>query len=131
MVDKSAFIADLGLGHLSPDEQDAVFDDFTLRLGEAISDGLGDAQMDEFGRIIDGDQAAIDGWLALHAPDFRSVPEYQQLEVGYREDPEKVPADKVFATLGWIRVNRPDFADIVTRVTGEFRAILTPPAGRA
>lgn len=125
MVDKTQLIEELGLSGVAPEVQDAVYDDFTLELGAAISDGLTDEAMQEFAAIANGDQAVISSWLDAHVPEYRDDPSYQELEIGYREDPEKVPADKAFALIEWIRVNRPDFERVVERVKRELKASLS------
>lgn len=128
MVDKDQLIKELGLENLGYAEQQAIYEDFTYELGAAISDGLEDAQMDEFTAIINGDEDTISAWLASHTPNYREDPTYQELEIGYQDDPEKVPANKVYASIAWVRVNRPDFESIMTRVKREFRAALDAQA---
>lgn len=128
MIDKDQLIQDLALESYSAEEQDAVYDDFTYELGAAISDGLDDAQMEEFTQIINGNDDVITSWLAAHTPDYREDASFKELQVGYDEDPEKISPEKVFASIGWVRVNRPDFEQIVARTKQEFRAQLDSQA---
>lgn len=129
MIDKQQMIRDLGIEAYSEDEQDAIYEDFTYELGAAISEGLSDQQLEEFTQIINANEAVITAWLQAHAPDYRDDPSFKELQVGYDTDPEKVSPEKVFASIGWVRVNRPDFEQIVARIKREYRARLQ--AGRA
>jgi len=124
MIDKEQLIQDLDLTGFTAEEQDAIYEDFTYELGAAISDGLSDTQMEEFTQIINANETVITDWLAANAPDYREDPAFIELQVGYDEDPEKVSPEKVYASIGWVRVNRPDFESIVARVKREFRAQL-------
>jgi len=121
MVNKEQFIEELNLTGFKPEEQDAIYEDFTYELGAAISDGLSDEQMEEFTQIINANEEVITPWLAAHAPDYREDPSFKELQIGYDEDPEKISPEKVFASIAWVRVNRPDFEQIVARVKREFR----------
>ena len=124
MIDKAQLLTDLGLDRFSPEEQDRIYEDFTYELGAAISDGLSDEQLEEFTQIINGNDDVIQPWLADHMPAYREDPSFQELQVGYDEDPEKVSPEKVFASIAWVRVNRPDFESIVARTKREFKAQL-------
>lgn len=124
MVDKAQLIKELGIDAYPADQQDEIFEQFTYALGAAMSEGLSEPQMAEFTAIINGEQPVIDRWLGENAPDFRDDPSYQELEIGYREDPEKVPADKVYASIAWVKLNKPDLEQVVARIKDEFRAQL-------
>lgn len=69
------FLQDIGLGDL-PDEQKKpflqhIYSELELRVGTRLSDGLSDAQLEEFEQIIDRKEEKITEWLAEHAPQYR------------------------------------------------------------
>lgn len=121
MIDKAQLIRDLGIEDRPDAEQSRIYEDFTYEVGAAITDGLSDEQVEEFTQIINANEAVISAWLASHVPDYRDDPSFKELQVGYEEDPEKVSPEKVFASIAWVRVNRLDFEQIVTRIKREFR----------
>jgi len=51
-----------------------VYSELELRVGRRLSDGLSDAELDEFSDLMDAaDEAASSAWLAEHRPDYRDV----------------------------------------------------------
>ena len=131
MIDKDKLFEELGLDRFSPQDQDRIYEDFTYELGAAISDGLNDEQLEEFTQIINGNDDVIVPWLAAHTPAYHEDPSFQELQIGYDEDPEKVSPEKVFASIAWVRVNRPDFKSIVARTKREFKTQLDEKAAEA
>ncbi len=68
------FLQDIGLADL-PEEQKKpflqhVYDQLEYRVGVRLSEGMSDAQLEEFESIIDRKQDVIDAWVAQYAPDF-------------------------------------------------------------
>jgi hypothetical protein len=124
MVDKEQLIRELALERLTPERQEEIVEQYTYALGDAMTNGLDEVQIEEFTQIINGNDEVIKRWLDEHAPDYRDDPSFQELEVGYEEDPEKVPADKVYASAAWVRLNRPDLEQVATRVKNELKASL-------
>ncbi|MDN5276026.1 MAG: hypothetical protein JWN33_675 [Candidatus Saccharibacteria bacterium] len=122
--DRQQIIEDLGIAHLSSAEQDSIIDDYQIEIGEAMAEGLSEQQLAEYERIISGDQATIDDFLGSNDPEYREKPLYKELEVGYDDDPEKVPADKVYASLLWVSVNNPQLADTIEAARARFKANL-------
>lgn len=62
------FLKDIGLEGL-PDEQKQpflqhIYSELELRVGTRLSDGLSDAQLEEFEEIIDRKEDKIQAWLA-------------------------------------------------------------------
>ena len=69
------FLKELGLDQL-PDEQKKpflqhIYSELELRVGERLSQGMSDAQLDEFANIIDKAPGAVDEFLAKHAPNYQ------------------------------------------------------------
>lgn len=128
MIDKEQLTRELGLERFDEAEREEIFERYTFAIGSALHEGIADDKIAEFNEITDGNQAVIDAWLASNEPEYLNDPLYRQFTIGYDEDPEKVPADKVFASMAWIRINRPDFAQTVERIKGEFRQALAERA---
>lgn len=121
MVDGNVLVQEFNIGDLSPEQQTALIEQYTFELGEAISEGVPQERLDEFTEIINGNDDVIDAWLTDHAPGYREDPAFAELRAGYDDDPERVPAEKVYASIGWVRVNRPDFDAVNTRTKQAFR----------
>ena len=70
-----SFLKELGLDQL-PDEQKKpflqhIYSELELRVGERLSQGMSDAQLDEFANIIDKAPGAVDEFLAKYAPNYQ------------------------------------------------------------
>ena len=138
------FLADVGLASL-PEEQKKPFlqhtyDQLEYKVGIRLSEGMTDAQLQEFESIIDRKEEVVRSWLAHHAPN------YQQDEVFQRMmQASGLPADHPnlageFAATKWLEVNRPNYRDVVAATLAEIKqeimqnkdAILgLPPAPQA
>lgn len=119
------FLQELGLDQL-PGEQrkpflDHIYNELELRVGERLSQGLGDAQLDEFANIIDKEPGAVDQFIAVHAPNYTEEPIFQRLvqATGAAADDPRLKDE--FAATKWLEVNRPDYRDVVTAVMGELK----------
>jgi hypothetical protein len=110
------FITELGLENLNPDQQQRVIDDLNMRVGEAVTADLSDEQVIEYEAIINGNQAIITAWLRENAPHYATTVAYQQLAEGYEDDPEKIPADKIYASMAWIEKNNPNLSETVASI---------------
>ena len=63
---------------MDPDDRrrfsDLVFEELTLRVGMALTEGLTDEQLDEFDELSnDPDGRAAADWLDAHVPDHRRI----------------------------------------------------------
>lgn len=101
-----------GLGSL-PEDQKAFLDHFReqleLRVGTRLSEGLSDAQLEEFESFIDRKDDRVNAWLASNVPQYEEDQVYQQLKAGA---PEQIPQNVVlaeYASLKWLGLNRPDY----------------------
>lgn len=119
------FLKDIGLDGL-PEEQKKpflqhIYSELELRVGTKLSDGLSDAQLEEFEEIIDRKQEKIDSWLAEHAPNYVQDPAFTKLQQATQlqaNDPRLVAE---FTATKWLEVNRPDYRDVVARVLDELK----------
>lgn len=124
------FLKDLGLDQL-PEEQrkpflQHIYSELELRVGERLSQGMSDAQLDEFANIIDKTPGAVDDFLAKHAPNYMQEHVYQRLVQTAQASGMQVAADDPrlkdeFAATKWLEVNRPDYRDVVAAVMEELK----------
>jgi hypothetical protein len=117
-------IIELGIEGFEPEKQERIIDELNMRVGEAIINGLSEAQVGEYEAIINGDQAVIDAWLANNDPGYADTIAYQQLAEGVENDPDKVPADKVYTSMAWIEKNSPNLSETVATIKADLKANL-------
>ncbi|HEY1085104.1 MAG TPA: DUF5663 domain-containing protein [Candidatus Saccharimonadales bacterium] len=119
------FLKDIGLDGL-PDEQKKpflqhIYSELELRVGTRLSDGLSDAQLEEFEEIIDRKEDKIQSWLADHAPTYSQEPAFAKLMEATKlpaNDPRLVAE---YTATKWLEVNRPDYRDVVAAVLEELK----------
>lgn len=119
------FLEEVGLGALPEDQKQAFLAHFReqleLRVGTRLSEGLSEAQLDEFESFMNRDEQKVNAWIAQHATDYQNDTIYQQLKSGA---PEHIPGVVVlaeYASLKWLALNRPDYKDVVSGVMTELR----------
>lgn len=119
------FLQDVGLGDLPEDQKKLFLDHFReqleLRVGTRLSEGLSDAQLEEFESFIDRKDDRVNAWLAANVPNYEEDTIYQQLKAGA---PEQIPQNVVlaeYASLKWLGLNRPDYKDVVTQTMAELK----------
>ena len=120
------FLQDVGLGDLPEDQKKLFLDHFReqleLRVGTRLSEGLSDAQLEEFESFIDRKADRVNAWLAANVPNYEEDTIYQQLKAGA---PEQIPQNVVlaeYASLKWLGLNRPDYKDVVTATMNELKS---------
>lgn len=120
------FLQDVGLGDLPEDQKKLFLDHFReqleLRVGTRLSEGLSDAQLEEFESFIDRKDDRVNTWLAANVPNYEEDTIYQQLKAGA---PEQIPQNVVlaeYASLKWLGLNRPDYKDVVTATMNELKS---------
>lgn len=118
--DTQDMISRLGIGELSETEQADILDEANRRIGENLSSGLNEQQINEYQAIIDGNQAVIDAWLEQNVPDYKESPIYQEIDAGFATDPDQVPADKAFAAMAWVQQHTPDALETIEKVLTDY-----------
>ena len=120
------FLQDVGLGGLPEDQKKLFLDHFReqleLRVGTRLSEGLTDAQLEEFESFIDRKDDRVNAWLAANVPNYEEDTIYQQLKNGA---PEQIPQNVVlaeYASLKWLGLNRPDYKDVVSATMAELKS---------
>ena len=120
-----SFLEGIGVKDMPEAEMQAFLEhlqeELEVRVGERMSEGLSEAQIEEFEKIIDGDEGVINTVLAA-AGDYRNDERYKKLvEVsGLAEGSAEVAGE--YASVLWLQKNRPDYQDIVKRVSEELKA---------
>ena len=119
------FLKELGLDQL-PEEQrkpflQHIYSELEMRVGERLSQGMSDAQLDEFADIIDKKPNAVDNFLAKYAPNYQQDKMFQRLVQATKADPNDPRLKDEFAATKWLEVNRPDYRDVVAAVMNELK----------
>lgn len=123
------FLKELGLETLPADQKQAfleqVYASLEERVGVRLSEGLSDAQLEEFEGIIDRDQSKVADWLQANAPDYAQEENFQRLQqvTGMQADNPALMAE--FAATKWLEVNRPNYRDVVAQVMQELKQEIT------
>lgn len=119
------FLQDVGLGGLPEDQKQAFLaffrEQLELRVGTKLSDGLSDAQLEEFESFIDRNMPKVHQWVSANASDYANDQIYQKLRQGA---PAQVSDDIVlaeYASLKWLGLNRPDYRQVVASVMEELK----------
>ncbi len=119
------FLNDVGLAAL-PEEQKKPFlqhtyDQLEYKVGIRLSEGMSDAQLEEFESIIDRKEEVVTTWLGTHAPDYANDEVYTRLQQasGLAAGDPGLRAE--FAATKWLEVNRPDYRDVVAKTLEEIK----------
>lgn len=110
----------IGANNASDEEKTRLLEQFNTLVGEAISEGLSEQQLNEYQAIIDDDGDVIDAWLSHNVSDYKNTALYQEFANAYESDPEKNSPEKLFATIAWIELNVPNRQEIVDKVAAHF-----------
>lgn len=120
------FLQDVGLGSLPEDQKKAFLDHFReqleLRVGTRLSEGLSDAQLEEFESFIDRKEDRVSAWLQANVPEYEQDSIYQQLKAGA---PAQIPQSVVlaeYASLKWLSLNRPNYREVVAQTMEELKS---------
>jgi hypothetical protein len=117
-------IEELGAKDFSAEAQQRILNDLSMRAGEVVLDGLSDEEVEEYEQIINGNQEVIEHWLSENDPAYQDTIAYQQLAEGFDEDPEHVPADKVYASMAWLQKKNPDLPEKIAAIKKDIAANL-------
>lgn len=119
------FLADIGLNELPAEQKQAflqhIYEELELRVGTRLSDGLSDAQLEEFEAIIDRKDDAIVAWLNQHMPNYHTDEVFARLQQTTQADPNDPGLRAEYAATKWLEVNRPDYRQVVAAVLDELK----------
>ena len=119
------FLQEVGLAELPEAQRQPflqhVYDQLELRVGTRLSEGMSDAQLEEFESIIDRRDDVIQPWLAANVPAYQSDEVFARLQqsMGVSADSPELRAE--FAATKWLEVNRPDYRDVVAATLQELK----------
>ena len=119
------FLQEVGLGSLPEAEKkpflQLTYDRLEYQVGIRLSEGMSEAQLEEFESIIDRKPEVVDAWLNNHVPAYQNEEVFQRLQQasGLPTDDPGLKAE--FAATKWLEVNRPDYRDVVARTLAEIK----------
>jgi len=119
------FLQDIGLAEL-PEEQrkpflQHVYDQLEYRVGVRLSEGMSDAQLEEFEAIIDKKLEVVDAWVAQYAPAYQSDELFTKIQTASGLATEDPLVKSEYAATKWLEVNRPDYRDVVAKTLEELK----------
>jgi hypothetical protein len=117
------FLNDAGLAALHEADRKGLlqhlYETLEFRVGSQLSNGLSDAQLEEFEQIIDRDVDVIVAWVERHVPDFLDDPVYLRMREALSGADGSVILCEYAATK-WLEVNREDLvADELQKLKAE------------
>ena len=119
------FLADIGLADMPEEQKQAflqhIYEELELRVGTKLSDGLSDQQLEEFEKIIDKNQDAINNWLAVHVQEYQNDDIFKRMQQALQLDPADPNLKAEYVATKWLEVNRPDYRDVVKQVLDELK----------
>lgn len=119
------FLKDIGLDQLPEDQKKPflqhIYSELELRVGTRLSDGLSDAQLEEFEQIIDRKEDKIQEWLANHAPSYSQEEAFGKLMEATKLEANDPRLVAEYTATKWLEVNRPDYRDVVAAVLDELK----------
>lgn len=120
------FLKDVGLDSLPEDQRQPflqhIYSELELRVGTRLSDGLSDAQLEEFEQIIDRKEDKIQAWLAAHAPNYTQEEAFMKLQQATKLEAGDIRLVAEYTATKWLEVNRPDYRQVVAAVLEELKA---------
>ena len=119
------FLKDIGLDNM-PDEQKKpflqhIYNELELRVGTKLSEGMTDAQLEEFESIIDRKDEIIKTWLEKNSPDYLNDQNYIKLQKASGLDSDNPNLRAEYSATKWLEINRPDYRDVVMQVLDEIK----------
>jgi hypothetical protein len=119
------FLSDIGLSEL-PEEQrkpflQHVYDQLEYRVGIRLSEGMSDAQLEEFESIIDKKQDVVEAWVAQYSPDFANDELFVKIQQATNLAANDPMLKAEYAATKWLEVNRPDYRDVVAKTLEELK----------
>ncbi len=114
-----SFLNDIGLSNL-PEEQKKpflqhIYEQLEYQVGVSLSEGMTDAQLEEFEAIIDRKPEAVDAWVQAHMPQYAADPVFEKMQQATGLDVNSADLKAEYAATKWLEVNRPDYREVVAR----------------
>jgi hypothetical protein len=109
------FLESAGLGSMDPVKKKAFLahtqEELEVRIGMRMSEGLSEAQLAEFEKIIDGDKAMIAE--VIGDTNLKDDKVYNSLiaKAGFKDGSDEIRNE--YASIKWLTKNRPDYQSLV------------------
>lgn len=113
------FLNDIGLGDLPAEQKKPflqhIYEQLEYQVGITLSDGMTDAQLEEFEAIIDRKPEAVDAWVQANTPQYTEDPVFTKMQqaTGLAVGDPNLKAE--YAATKWLEINRPDYRDVVAK----------------
>ena len=111
-----SFLESVGLSNMPEEEKENFLqyaqDQLEVRIGEKMSEGLTEEQLDEFEKIIDSDQETVQKWLD-QLGDYKNDETYKKLLEGAEDEEDSPQFLNDFVTAKWLDKNCPQYQDII------------------
>ncbi|MDR1300836.1 MAG: DUF5663 domain-containing protein [Candidatus Nomurabacteria bacterium] len=111
------FLAQLGLGAMPEEQKQAflqhIYSELEIRVGEKLTDGMSDEQLDEFGQFVDKNETAVRAWFGKNLPNYKEDPEFKTLLDKLGPNVAEIDALSEFGATKWLQLNRPDYPKVV------------------
>lgn len=118
-------LKELGLDSLREQEREDfkefMRDTLWARVGEELTDGLSDKQLEEFGYFMDGNVDGMKSWLAQHAPGYQEDEAYKQFKAA-NTDLSEADVLGSYGSLLWLQKTRPSYPQVVEQKMDELKA---------
>ena len=107
------FLLEVGLSNLPEDKKQEFLtqaqEELEMRVGTKMSQGLTEAQINEFEGIMNNDQQTIRKVVSELGMDFRTDPIYQKLleSYGVKEGTWEIIGE--YLSIKWVQKNKPDY----------------------
>ncbi len=118
------FLEGLGVPEMEVEEEKAFLahlqEELEVRVGERMSEGMSEGQIDEFEKVIDGDAGTVAAVLS-GAGDYRGEESYKKMAgaMGLAEGSGEL--DREYASLVWLNKNCPQYSQIVQSTVAELK----------
>lgn len=119
------FLAQLGLGDMPEEQKQSflqhIYSELEVRVGERLTEGMTDAQLDEFGYFVDKNEQGMQSWFVANLPNYRELPDYKLLTEKAGPDANETDILSEFGATQWLQKNRPDYPQIVGSTLEELK----------
>lgn len=122
-----SFLDGMGLDDMPEDEKNAFLghlqEELEVEVGEQISEGLPEAVIEQFEKIIEGDSDVISKMLE-EAGDYKQDDMYKKIleNTGYADGSPEALGE--YASMLWLHQNRPDYQEIIEDAIANIKSVI-------
>lgn len=118
------FLNEIGKGDMPQEEKAALLEhlesELEERVGARISENLSENQIEEFEKIIDGDENTVNTFLETLG-DYQNDDTYKKLlSINWSDGSPELLAE--YASMKWLDQNCPSYRDIAAKTAAELKA---------